>query len=134
MTQDPHPPSPKDLQLELSHIQTSLAMDRTLLAWVRTSLSLSAFGFTLAKFVHYLISKGYLYGVVPEVPRLIGLGLMALGLLCLLCGAFDHYRSIKRLSTVASFSPWSASLVVSLILAVINLLLMISLLTELRAP
>jgi len=131
MNDEPDPPSDQELQIELSRTRTLLALDRTLLAWVRTSLTLIGFGFTLAKFVHDLIAKGYLHGVDPEYPRQLGISMMVLGIVGLLGGAFDYLRTVKKLRTAVAMSPWSASLFVSILLAVISVLLMVSLVTNL---
>lgn len=117
---------------EISYITTILAMDRTLLAWVRTALSLNAFGFTLAKFVHDLLSHGALHVRDATYPRDLGVTLMVLGTGGLLFGVIDYWRSVKRLQKVISMSPWSSSLVLSLLLVAICILLMINLLTGLN--
>src|SRR5262249_15979679 len=112
--------------------RTALALDRTLLSWVRTSLSLIGFGFTLARFLHDLVSKGYLHGVEPEGPRQLGILMMILGVAGLLAGSFDYYRCVRRLKNTISISTWSSSLVVTLLLAFLSILLMFSLLNNLN--
>lgn len=133
MNEGIHSPSLQEVQAELAHTRTVLAMDRTLLAWIRTSLSLMAFGFTLAKFVHSLIEAGTLRGIDVRYPRNVGITLMVLGITGLLCGVFDYWRSVKRLRGAVAVSPWSASLVVALLLAVVSVLLMIDLVADLSA-
>jgi putative membrane protein len=123
-----------EIQLELARTQTSMALDRTLLAWVRTSLSLIGFGFTLAKFVHDLILTGYLRGVDPESPRILGYGMMTLGILGLLGATVEHVASVKRIRAPLGISVWSSALVLTLILAGIGLLLILGLLKDPGAP
>ncbi len=120
------------LQAELAIARTALAMERTLLAWIRTSLSLIAFGFTLAKFVHDLIKTGTLAGIDAQYPIDVGITLMVLGIGGLLGGAFDHWRSMRKLQSSVKISVWSASLIVALLLAVLGLGLMSNLLTNLH--
>jgi putative membrane protein len=124
--------SAQEIQVELARTRTLLALDRTLLAWVRTSISLIAFGFTLAKFVHDLILSGSLHGVDAHYPRHLGITLMVLGIAGLLGGAYDHWRSVKRLKSATDMSLCSTALVVTLFLAVIGVLLMISLVSDLN--
>lgn len=125
-------PSAQDIQVELARTRTLLALDRTLLAWIRTSLTLIAFGFTLAKFVHDLIAIGSLHLIDAKYPRELGITLMVLGIIGLLAGAIDYWRSARRLSGTISVSYWSASLVVSLIVALVSIYIVSSLLTNLR--
>jgi putative membrane protein len=132
MSEEISSPSPQGIQAELATTRTLLALDRTLLAWVRTSLSLNAFGFTLAKFMHDLIVTGSFRGIDPMYPRTVGMTLMLLGLTGLVCGICDYRRSAKNLKGAVIISPWSASLVVSLLLALINLLLIVDLIMELK--
>jgi putative membrane protein len=123
--------SAPEVQVELARTRTLLALDRTLLAWVRTSISLIAFGFTLAKFVHDLITNGALHGMDVNYPRHVGIVLMVLGITGLLGGAYDHWRSVKRLRTSVDMPVFSVALLVALFLAAIGLLLMISLISDL---
>ncbi len=125
-------PSNQDIQLELSRTRTLTALDRTLLAWIRTSLTLIGFGFTLAKFVHELIASGTIHLADSNYPRQLGITLMVLGIVGLFAGAIDYWRSVKALKATTPASYWSASLIVSLIIAIISILVMCSLLTNLR--
>jgi len=119
-------------QLEMARMRTLLAMDRTLLAWVRTSISLCAFGFTLAKFVHVLIQNGSLQGTNAAYPKHLGLVLMLLGVSGLLGGAFDYWRSINRLKKMVDMPTATTALIVSLLLAFISVSLMICLIRDLN--
>ncbi len=118
--------------IELSTIQATLALDRTLLAWVRTSLTLIGFGFTLARFVYDLVQKGVLQGVQSNYPREIGFGLMILGVATLIGGALEYVRFSKKLQGSSRSSIWSVSLVVTIILALLAMLLMWGLAAELK--
>jgi putative membrane protein len=60
-----------------------LANERTLLAWLRTALSLQAAGVALTQFAH------------TTSPRVIGLGLLTLGTLAALAG-YARYRAVDR--------------------------------------
>ncbi len=124
-------PSPQNIQIELALTRTLLALDRTLLAWIRTSLTLVGFGFTLAKFVHDLIVNGSVHLIDAKYPRELGITLMTLGIIGLLAGAVDYWRSVRKLKNSVSVSYWSASLVVSLIVATVSIYIMSSLLTTL---
>lgn len=119
------------LQIELAQTRTLLAMDRTLLAWIRTSLSLFAFGFTLARFVHDLIKNKSLSEFKTQSPEQLGIILMLLGILGLICGAIEHWLSLKKLNREIQVAAWSSTLTVAVSLIVISVLLLIDLVVNL---
>jgi uncharacterized membrane protein YidH (DUF202 family) len=48
-----------DISTELARERTRQAADRTLMAWIRTSLSLIGFGFGIAKYRDILLEAGF---------------------------------------------------------------------------
>jgi putative membrane protein len=78
-------PPPPDLGV----IRTALAADRTLMAWIRTALSMISFGFTIYKFMHALSPKE------SEGPRRLGILLAAMGTTSLAAGLV-HYSKLVR--------------------------------------
>jgi putative membrane protein len=123
---------PSDIQGELSAIGAELALERTLLAWIRTALTFIGFGFTLAKFVHDMISQGMLRGVNPEYPRQLGFTLMALGIVSLIGAAGEYVQTRKRIRMGTGLRRWSMSLAITVFLAIVCLLLMVNIFFELK--
>ncbi len=123
--------SNSNLQVELAKVRTSLALDRTLLAWIRTSLTFITFGFGLAKFMAELQREGHFHVFGPEnldSPKALGLVLMMLGFAGLLGGSIDYWRIVKRLdNTQIGVSPLSPSFIVAIVLSAITLFLMVTL-------
>ncbi len=77
-------------------IRTRMALERTLMAWVRTSVGLIGFGFTIVQFYQRLRGmEGVAPPTRPEAPRYLGLALIATGVLTLLI-ATAQYRAIVR--------------------------------------
>ena len=81
-----------------------LAAERTLLAWIRTGLSLMGFGFVVARFGLFLREVAAAQGaaVPPQaagrpVSMWIGVALVAAGVLVNLLAAVDHGRVIRSL-------------------------------------
>ncbi len=74
---------------DLGVTRTALAADRTLMAWIRTALSMISFGFTLYKFMHALA------GADSEGPRRLGIVLATMGTVSLAAGLI-HYSGVVR--------------------------------------
>jgi putative membrane protein len=79
-----------------SWLRTRLSVERTLMSWVRTSVSLIGFGFTIVQFFERLASmEGIEMARRPQVPRYLGLALIAAGVLGLIVTIWQ-YRWLLR--------------------------------------
>lgn len=78
---------------DLAYRRTVIAEERTLMAWIRTALSLISFGFTMYK----IFSETEKGGDHHLTARAVGLIMIGMGLLGLLLAQFDHYKAIKAL-------------------------------------
>ena len=79
-------------------IRTRLALERTLMAWVRTGVALIGFGFTIVQFFQRLReTEGVAPPVRPDAPRYLGLALIAAGVLSLVISAWQYRRIVKYL-------------------------------------
>jgi putative membrane protein len=79
-------------------IRTRLAVERTLMAWMRTSVSLIGFGFTIVQFFQRLNSTdGAVPALRPETPRQLGLALIACGVLGSVISLWQYRRFVKYL-------------------------------------
>lgn len=91
-------PKKKNFSLTLARMRSLQAADRTLLAWVRTSLSLIGFGFGVGKLIEYLALAAPKQDVDPtRSARVFGVVFIALGLLALLGALIQHRRIQKRI-------------------------------------
>jgi putative membrane protein len=86
---------PDDLRLPAALVRTALSSEQTLMSWVRTSLSLSTFGFAIAKFFQYL--AGQANTAVAAAPRRLGMALILLGVVVLICAVIEHLWRIRGL-------------------------------------
>ena len=79
-------------------IRTRLALERTIMAWMRTSVSLIGFGFTIVQFFQRLGSmEGVAPALRPQAPRHLGLAMIACGVLGLLVSAWQYRRLVQYL-------------------------------------
>ena len=95
-----------------------MANERTFLAWIRTSISIMAFGFVVEKFSLFVKQLSYYLGRESTPPpagysSIIGIILVALGASIGVL-AFIRYRTVERQIDEDSYAP---SKVLSVLLA-----------------
>ena len=91
-------PATRNAATELTKERNRLAADRTLMAWIRTALSLIGFGFGIGKVYEYLKSVGIHDTVDPIRSTLIfGSSFIGLGMLALIAAVIQHTRILQRL-------------------------------------
>ena len=77
-------------------VRTALSSERSLMAWIRTSASLYAFGFSITKFLAYLEKQQEGAGFSAGLHRL-GIAIICLGMLGLVLGAVEHVQRLKKM-------------------------------------
>ena len=91
----------RDTQLtnELARERNREAADRTLLAWIRTSLAMISLGFGIERLGQAALAfDGRLAGFSPLKTRLFGASLIALGVAATLAGMWEHKRVLEAVS------------------------------------
>lgn len=79
-------------------IRTRMALERTLMAWVRTSTALIGFGFTIVQFFRSIAeAAGVEPARHPEAARYLGLALISAGILALLVAIYQYRAMIRYL-------------------------------------
>lgn len=104
---------------ELAKERNRAAEERTLMAWIRTSLSLIGFGFGIDRIVA-TIQQSLGDAVNPiRLTRILGLSFVALGTFAMLYAAIDHRDQLRRIqrNDLIYTSRHSPSLVVAYVLA-----------------
>lgn len=88
----------------MSDPRVFFAAERTLLAWVRTGLTIMAFGFVVARFGLFLRLVATQQGQgLPSaemhhaVSNVVGIGLVLIGVACMVVGAFQHRSYVATL-------------------------------------
>ena len=115
---------------DLGYERTRLAADRTLMAWIRTSVSMISFGFTIYKFFQYLLESSLTAGNIQHsAPRNFGIALVMLGMLLLSLAIVEYFLFLRDLSrNTGQRFPISTALIAALLLSVIGILVLINLL------
>ncbi len=84
---------------ELARERNREAADRTLLAWIRTSLAMISLGFGIERLGQAALAfDGRLTGFSPLKTRLFGAALIALGIAATLAGMWEHKRVLESVS------------------------------------
>jgi putative membrane protein len=92
-------PVASNITNELARERNREAAERTLMAWIRTALSLIGFGFGIGKLAAYLDTAGLHPAHDPRHTSLIfGTSFIVVGIFGLLAAIVQHARILKRLS------------------------------------
>lgn len=100
-----NPDVPFDVQPSVSNhfawLRTQMGLQRTLMAAVRTSVSLIGFGFTVAQFFQRLQTNASddVRQLNPEIPRNLGLVLIAAGVISLMTFTYQYHASMSYLGS-----------------------------------
>jgi len=79
-------------------IRTRMALERTLMAWLRTAVALIGFGFTIVQFFQRLQDMEHVAPALrPQAPRHLGLALIGAGILALVISGQQYRRMVRYL-------------------------------------
>jgi putative membrane protein len=122
-TADPKTGLAKD-RTNLARFRTALALDRTMLAWIRTALAMATFGFGTVSFFRSLKAAS----PSPETMRLhqsainFGVALIVMGVGAVVLSGIAYWFALRRLrkGEAPVLSPWTLSITVALLLAILG--------------
>jgi len=115
---------------DMAATRTLMAGDRTLMGWVRTSLSLSSFGFTIYKVLQGFAEAGT---TLPhgQTPRDVGLFLTGLGTLAMVMGTVEYAQSLRELRRYMDIRIARPVFIMAMLISAFGLLLFFSIVTRL---
>ena len=123
-------PASVDNALLLAVERTRLAHERTLIAWLRTALSMISFGFTIYKF--FQIERGPQQHQGLLGPREFALIMISTGLVALLMSTIQHRQGMKRLRDEGSLAtvPVSIATIVAGLFSILGVLAFLAVLFQ----
>lgn len=107
---------------DLGAMRTVMAADRTLMAWIRTALSLFSFGYTIYKILQEVqaFEKGFMR---DQTPRNAGVFLTVAGTVALIMGIAEYLGTLRVLRPYYAFRLSRPTLITSVAMAVAGVLL-----------
>jgi len=114
---------PKEL---LSLENTRMSSERTLMAWIRTSLSMISFGFTVFKFIQVIQEQNASSMLRHHTARNFGLILIGIGTFSLIFAIVQHYKYLKMLGLALHGKVWDLSFLVACLVGLLGVLMFLS--------
>ena len=79
-------------------LRTRLALERTIMAWLRTAVALIGFGFAIVQYLSHLQqTPGARPGYLPTAPEYLGLALISCGVLALVISIWQYRWGVRYL-------------------------------------
>jgi putative membrane protein len=79
-------------------VRTRLALERTMMSWLRTAVALIGFGFALVQYLNHLQQiPGARSAYLPTAPEYLGLALISCGVLALVISIWQYWWGIRYL-------------------------------------
>jgi putative membrane protein len=77
-------------------LRTRLSLERTMMSWVRTAVSLIGFGFAIVQFFERMQQMpGVRPANLPNAPQYLGLALISCGVLALVISIWQYWWTIR---------------------------------------
>jgi putative membrane protein len=114
----------------MAGMRTLMAADRTLMAWVRTSLSLSSFGFTIYRVLQGFAEAG-LRLPHGQTPLVVGVFLTGSGTLAMVMGSIEYAQSLRELRKFMDIKLARPAFIMAILMALMGLFLFFSIVARL---
>jgi putative membrane protein len=114
---------------DLGAMRTIMAADRTLMAWIRTALSLLSFGFTIYKILQEVEKSVSL--PQQESPRNIGVILAVAGTVAMVMGTIEYWLTLHELQQDHHFWHFRPALIMALLMCISGIILIFGILARL---
>ena len=79
-------------------VRTRLALERTIMSWLRTAVALIGFGFAIVQYLNHLQqAPGTRTGYLPTAPEYLGLALISCGVMALVISIWQYRWGLRYL-------------------------------------
>jgi len=121
-------------------IRTRLALERTIMSWLRTAVALIGFGFAIVEYFDRLQQGPETRAaLLPEAPKYLGLALISCGILALVISLWQYFWTVcylwgepyRPIAGVTKEGMQSPVIAVALLLIVIGLFAFVAVLLRL---
>jgi putative membrane protein len=86
-------------------LRTRLALERTIMSWLRTAVALIGFGFAIVQYLYHLEhAPGARSAYLPDAPQYIGLALISCGILALAISIWQYQWTVRYMWS-ETFAP-----------------------------
>jgi putative membrane protein len=113
---------------DLGAVRTMMAADRTLMAWIRTALSMLSFGFTIYKVLQGFQESGR--AISENTPRNAGIFLVVAGTVAILMGTIEYGLTLQQLRMLEPFRLLRPTLIMAVLMCASGLFLCFGILTR----
>ena len=96
------------------------------MAWIRTALSMIAFGFTIYKFLQVLHEQSPVPVLRPNAPRNVGLLLVGIGTFAVAVAVVQYWRYLAKLSPGQIGRRWDLAVIVAILIGLLGILIFAS--------
>jgi putative membrane protein len=112
---------------DLGAMRTMMAADRTLMAWIRTSLSMLSFGYTIYRILQEVQDVAHVRGPTPQNA---GMFLTVTGTAALVMGIAEYLGTLRLLRRSYLFQRMRPALIMSLLMAITGTFLSVGILVR----
>lgn len=122
-------PAPE--HVDLGAVRTLMAANRTLMAWVRTSLAMLGFGFTIYKILQEVQQAGG--GTVPQdnTPRNAGIFLAVAATVAMVMGTVEYWWTLRQLRLLQHFRLTQPVLIMAVFISISGIVLCVGIMVRL---
>lgn len=117
--------------VDLGVMRTLMAANRTLMAWVRTSLSMLSFAFTLYKILQEV--EQAVGSTLPRdnTPRNAGLFLAVAGTVAMVMGTVEYWSTLQQLRLLQHFRLAQPALIMAVLISISGIVLCVGIMVRL---
>ena len=115
-----------NLNDQLALDRTRFAAERSLLAWIRTALSMITFGFTLYKFLEAIHAQSPVPVPRPDAPRNVGMLLVGLGTFTIVVAIIQYWKYADKMRGGKIGRRLDLPMLVAILIGVLGVLILTS--------